>query len=187
MVCDGAMIASTALSLMMNGVCCVWQMQEEDDKRAAIRKDIRIEYERQRLLDLERFAGHSIATRQYESDSSLEDDRRKSLLNSKSEVTARRRNLDREVRDSASISGTSALSVAAVLLPVDRSPMVSKQVDRASFSRSKRERLYCKRQRRPEYSKRSSPACADSSLFDFDDDDIPSDEEVLSLVDVALD
>jgi hypothetical protein len=53
MVCDGAMVASSLVSMMMNGVCCMYQMQEEDERREAIRKDIRFEYERQRMMDME--------------------------------------------------------------------------------------------------------------------------------------
>ncbi len=53
MVCDGAMVASSLVSMMMNGVCCMYQMQEEDDRREAIRKDIRFEYERQKMMDME--------------------------------------------------------------------------------------------------------------------------------------
>jgi hypothetical protein len=46
-------VASTFVSLMMNGMCCVWQMGEEESRREGIRKDFRYEYERQRLLDFE--------------------------------------------------------------------------------------------------------------------------------------
>ena len=53
MVCDGAMIASTIVSLMTNGVCCLWQHQEEVDRRETIRRDIRAEYWQQRLIDHE--------------------------------------------------------------------------------------------------------------------------------------
>jgi hypothetical protein len=53
MVCDGAMVASSLVSMMMNGVCCMYQMQEEDERREATRKDIRFEYERQKMMDME--------------------------------------------------------------------------------------------------------------------------------------
>lgn len=53
MVLDAAFVASTATSIMMNGVCCVWQMHEEEDRRDAIRRDIRVEYERQREMERE--------------------------------------------------------------------------------------------------------------------------------------
>ena len=53
MVCDGAMIASTIVSMMTNGVCCMWQHQEEMDRRETIRRDIRVEYWQQRLIDHE--------------------------------------------------------------------------------------------------------------------------------------
>ena len=39
----------------MNGVCCLWQMEEENERqvqqRDAIRRDIRVEYERQRHIE----------------------------------------------------------------------------------------------------------------------------------------
>lgn len=37
---------------MMNGLCCMWQMQGEEESREIIRRDIRIEYERQRAIDM---------------------------------------------------------------------------------------------------------------------------------------
>lgn len=53
MVCDGATVAGTIVSLMMNGVCCLWQQQEEKERRETIRRDIRAEYWHQRLIDHE--------------------------------------------------------------------------------------------------------------------------------------
>jgi len=87
MVCDGAMVASTLVSMMMNGVCCVWQMQEEDERRDAIRKDIRTEYTRQRMMDMEYWQFHG---RAYHSDTSLvedkQHDRRRRLLLTKQKL-----------------------------------------------------------------------------------------------------
>jgi hypothetical protein len=37
-------IASTVISIMMNGICCVYQQSEEQKLREAIRQDIRSEY-----------------------------------------------------------------------------------------------------------------------------------------------
>lgn len=37
-------IASTIISIMMNGICCVYQQNEEQKLREAIRQDIRSEY-----------------------------------------------------------------------------------------------------------------------------------------------
>lgn len=53
MVCDGAMVASTVVSLMMNGMCCMYQQQEEAKRSETIRRDIRAEYWHQRLVDHE--------------------------------------------------------------------------------------------------------------------------------------
>lgn len=56
-LCEGSFVMSTVASLMMNGVCCLWQMEEENDRqmqqREAIRQDIRVEYERQRQIEQE--------------------------------------------------------------------------------------------------------------------------------------
>ena len=52
MVCD-ASLGLTIVSYLVNGACCLHQMQEEDLRREAIRKDIRVEWERQRLMERE--------------------------------------------------------------------------------------------------------------------------------------
>jgi hypothetical protein len=81
MVCGGGFIASTVASLMMNGVCCMWQMQEEEDRRDALRKDIRVEYERQRRAEQELWEQrHNMTENWYQSDASLTDGRRRKLL-----------------------------------------------------------------------------------------------------------
>jgi hypothetical protein len=77
MVCDGAMVASSLVSMMMNGVCCMYQMQEEDERREAIRKDIRFEYERQRMMDMEYWnyrPNKNSDKRAYHSDSSFPEE-----------------------------------------------------------------------------------------------------------------
>ena len=58
MVLDAAFYASTVTSLMMNGVCCVWQMQQEEEQRASFRQDIRAEYERQREEEFKMWEKH---------------------------------------------------------------------------------------------------------------------------------
>lgn len=88
MVCDGAMVASSLVSMMLNGVCCMYQMQEEDERREAIRKDIRFEYERQRMMDMEYWnyrPNNNNNKRAYHSDSSVPEvshdhDRRRQRL-----------------------------------------------------------------------------------------------------------
>jgi len=96
--CDGAVIASTVASLVMNGVCCVWQMQEEEERRDNLRKDIRVEYERQLLMEQEIWEQRQNEyDRKYHSDSSLqEEDRRRRLLLCKKIAT---RMKDKERRD----------------------------------------------------------------------------------------
>jgi hypothetical protein len=86
MVCDGAMIASTLVSVMMNGVCCMWQKEEEKDRREAFRQDIRTEYWNQRLIDHELRMQELINDPHDERDSGdhelsfLQDARRRKLL-----------------------------------------------------------------------------------------------------------
>lgn len=53
MVFDGISAAATAASLIMNGFCCMYQMQEEEERWEAFREDIRDEFERQRMIDKE--------------------------------------------------------------------------------------------------------------------------------------
>ncbi|KAL7573482.1 hypothetical protein ACA910_019802 [Epithemia clementina (nom. ined.)] len=49
MVLETTFYASAVASLMMNGLCCAWQMQEEEERRDVLRRDLRVEHERQRL------------------------------------------------------------------------------------------------------------------------------------------
>lgn len=58
MVCDVA-FASTIVSLMMNGVCCMWQHQEDQEMRETIRRDMRSEYWHHRLVEHELQHGES--------------------------------------------------------------------------------------------------------------------------------
>lgn len=54
MVLDGLAVASTVISLMVNGMCCLWQQQEEQKLREAIRHDVRTEYwHHRRSMDLQ--------------------------------------------------------------------------------------------------------------------------------------
>ena len=88
MVLDAAMIVSTLVTFTMNGMCCVYQMQEDEDLRRTIRKDMRVEYERQRVIDLERWAEHDSKERQHRSESSHNQDRRQRLLRQKLDLTS---------------------------------------------------------------------------------------------------
>jgi hypothetical protein len=220
----------------------MWQMQEEEDRRDATRKDIRIEYERQRLMDLEAWAEQSVGNRQYHSDSSIQDDQRRKLLSRKlvtsnnsrreagkqerdavsvsgraeawaeqSVVNRRyhsessiqddrrrkllsckldasnnsRREAGKQERDAASVSGTSVASNQAVMHPVGvpiKPVGATTRILRAHTSpRSKRD------ERRLGQLKAATVAASDmSSLFMFDDDGSDDEDELLSLVDVAL-
>lgn len=46
-------LVSTGVSLMMNGMCCVYQMHGEKELRMAMRQDIREEWKLQRQLEVE--------------------------------------------------------------------------------------------------------------------------------------
>jgi hypothetical protein len=218
----------------------MWQMQEEEDRRDATRKDIRIEYERQRLMDLETWAEQSVGNRQYHTDPSIQDDRRRKLLSRKLDASNssrresgkretdavsvsgtaeaersvvnrqyhgdssiqddRRRKLlsckldasnnsrreaGKQERDAASVSGTSVASNLAVMHPMGfaRTPVgATTRILRAHTSpRSKRE------ERRLGRLKAATVAASDmSSLFMFDGNGSDDEDELLSLVDVAL-
>jgi hypothetical protein len=86
MVCDAAMIVSTLVTFAMNGACCVYQMQEDEDLRKSIRKDIRVEYERQREIDMERWAECYSRERKHRSESSLNQDHKQRLLHQKLDI-----------------------------------------------------------------------------------------------------
>lgn len=50
-LCDGGFLLSTGVSIMMNGVCCVVQMNGEKSLRQAMRNDIREEWKEQREVE----------------------------------------------------------------------------------------------------------------------------------------
>ena len=58
MVCDGAMVLNFVASAMMNGVCCMHSMEQDErrkeETREVLRKVISVEYQRQRLMEYER-------------------------------------------------------------------------------------------------------------------------------------
>ena len=50
-LCDGGFLLTTGVSMMMNGVCCVYQMNGERELRQAMRDDIRDEWRQQREVE----------------------------------------------------------------------------------------------------------------------------------------
>jgi hypothetical protein len=67
----------------------MWQMQEEEDRRDALRKDIRVEYERQRRTEQELWEQrHTLTENWYQSDASLIDERRRKLLADKLKLSS---------------------------------------------------------------------------------------------------
>jgi hypothetical protein len=91
MVCDAA-IATTFVSLMMNGVCCMWQHHEDQEMRETLRRDMRAEYWHHRLMEHE-LQMHSNSDQRFQyplNTNRLEpgqDDRRKKLMLDKMRAT----------------------------------------------------------------------------------------------------
>lgn len=67
---------------MMNGTCCLWQMQQEEERRESLRRDFRMEYERHRLIDREL----QIIAYQQQRDERESSDRRQKIMAAKSAV-----------------------------------------------------------------------------------------------------
>jgi hypothetical protein len=81
-------VLNLASSAMLNGVCCMYQMQEEEklqkSYREAIRRSIRSEYERNRILDMEqRLREKEMAVYT----SQLTDSRRRNLMAKKTSMS----------------------------------------------------------------------------------------------------
>lgn len=97
MVCDGAVVASTVASVMMNGLCCAWQMDQEKELRVGVREDVRREYERQRAYEAQVWERRQQAMegRLYASDSSRQDERRRRFRQSKLEALAKARQVSK--------------------------------------------------------------------------------------------
>lgn len=54
MVMDTAFVAGTLASFLMNGACCVYQMNREDELRQELRQEIRREWHHQRKREVEK-------------------------------------------------------------------------------------------------------------------------------------
>lgn len=191
MVCDGAMVASTIASIMMNGVCCFWQMQEEEDRRETLRKDIRVEYERQRLLDLERWAHHrkEMSNRGgYHSDSSVSpgDHRRRDLIRRKMNISSSKRESGVEDRDNTSCqSSVASACTADAVYGSSAYEMDMSQPELKTPPQETKRKFYSKR--RLGQLKAATVSTSDmSSLLDHDDGSENEDEELSSFEDVAL-
>jgi hypothetical protein len=52
MVLDAAFFAGTIVSFMMNGVCCMYQVNREDEFRESLRKEIQKEWFEQRQREV---------------------------------------------------------------------------------------------------------------------------------------
>lgn len=176
MVCDVAVVGTLA-SFMMNGVCCMWQMQEEDDRRDAIRKDIRVEYARQRLMDAEYWD-----YRPYHSDNSLQDeqssqhDRRRQLL-----MTKRKHMADTGVANSC--------PPASMVPSPPQSPNENRPVRRRRRVRSDPAAAVTQSasaERRLRKFKAISASGDVSSLMDESDNDETDSEDELELFEIAL-
>ena len=80
----------TVASVMMNGTCCLWQMQREEERRENLRRDFRMEYERHRLIDRQL---QRIAYEQQNDEQELSD-RRQRIMAAKSAALKDRQKKD---------------------------------------------------------------------------------------------
>lgn len=124
MVCDVA-VASTVVSLVMNGFCCMWQQQEEKEMREAIRRDIRVEYWNQRLMDQElrmRQVGERRVVRHSDDDSSLvQDERRKNLMLAKMNASSdSRKQVESPKSNDKPVSTASVITVSPQTFPREK-------------------------------------------------------------------
>lgn len=194
MVCDAAMIVSTLVTFMMNGACCVYQMQEDEDLRQTIRKDIRVEYERQRVIDLERGVERDSKEHQYQSESLLNQDRRQRLLSQKMNLLSHANRVDgfREREGTPGASDRSESSDNAVFFSLDQSDYTETSKVTLKHSRPVPSLKSHFTQRRLDQKMTAQAASSDmNSLLDSDNeehifDDIADDDDVSSLVDVDL-
>lgn len=129
MVLDSALMAGTIVSLMMDGVCCIWQQKEEVGRREAVRRDIRAEYWHQKLMDHEIHEQRRNATANeddkgtypyfprvhHHSDLSMvtQEDRRRQLLLDKVNASHNSRN-----HEQARASSEPPMSMAVAIIPV---------------------------------------------------------------------
>jgi hypothetical protein len=190
MVCDAAMILSTLVTFAMNGACCVYQMQEDEDLRKSIRRDIRVEYERQHVIDMERWAERYSREQKHESESSLDHDRRQSLLHRKLGLLNRAsRDGGVQERDGGPVAGARLGSSEQAFMSsckhddlVKGSKVASKRSRSATASKFAQRRLAQKITAQAASSDMSSLLDSDNEADTIDD---TADEES-SLVDVEL-
>ena len=132
-------MANTVASLMMNGLCCIWQMEAENDAREAIRRDIRVEYERQRKIEQEiweqRQRRQCQAEHWYSASSVSTDDRRRKLIETKMNLRSVPsqgcNNSYRNKQDEEPREGPADL-VQHVSSPLSRQPLKKRKVRIAS-------------------------------------------------------
>ena len=95
MVLDGIALATTVVSLMVNGLCCLWQQQEEQKLREAIRHDVRTEYwHHRRSMELQqmRFEPEDLHNSSPKANDILhsQEERRKKLMIAKMNILQQR-------------------------------------------------------------------------------------------------
>ncbi|GAX10110.1 hypothetical protein FisN_3Lh301 [Fistulifera solaris] len=190
MVCDAAMIVSTLVTFAMNGACCVYQMQEDEDLRKCIRKDIRVEYERQRVIDMERWAEQYSRERNHRSESSIDHDRRKRLLHQKVDLF-NQASRDGGVQEREGAPGARSwpgLSEQAFMSTGKHDDLI--EVSKVASKRSRSVTSSKFAERRLAQKMTAQAASSDmSSLLDSDNDDNTTDDtadDESSLVDVDL-
>lgn len=99
MVLDGTFCASAVASLMINGICCAWQIQNDEEQRDVLRKDMRVESELHRLQNRELWEQmHSDSPNRRHCYYREEDERPTSPLSFSSDTEERRRKFVAERR-----------------------------------------------------------------------------------------
>lgn len=100
MVLDGIAVASTVISLMVNGLCCIYQQQEEQKLREAIRHDVRVEYwHHRRSMDSQTRTDRDIGDRPPMEPNEIkyiQDERRKKLMIAKMKIMQQRSQVHRD-------------------------------------------------------------------------------------------
>lgn len=86
MVCDGAMVLNFVASAMMNGVCCIHSMEQDErrkkEQHEVWRKVMSVEYQRQRLMEQEQQA-RFLREQGLDAASLLADERRRRYIAAK--------------------------------------------------------------------------------------------------------
>ena len=187
-------MASTVASIMMNGLCCIWQMEAENDTRESIRKDIRVEYERQRQIEQELWEQRrKCQTENWYTDASSvnTDHRRRKLIADKMNLSVHSQGSHRSAQAEEPREGPPL--VQRISSPLSRQPIKKRKVRMTSpHSVADFQVADCIA---TDAAKSPQQWNDMSSLMDsafqeddehYDIDEMPTEDEISSLVDVPL-